>query len=106
MTSRPIVFHPAVEDDLAVIYDHYAAFDPALPGRFEARLDEQIERLEMWPESGAILFEGYRRLLIKRFPYMAVYLVGEDRIDVLAVIGTRRNLGAVLDAVTGRAQTT
>jgi hypothetical protein len=29
VTSRTIVYHPGVEDDLAAIYDHYAAFDSA-----------------------------------------------------------------------------
>ena len=56
MTSRVLVFHPSVEDDLVAVYDYYEAFDPALSGRFEARLDEQVERIELFPESGAILF--------------------------------------------------
>jgi hypothetical protein len=51
-----------------------------------------------------ILLEGYRRLLIERFPYVAVHLVGDDRIDVLAVIGTRRDPESIQDAVTGRVQ--
>jgi plasmid stabilization system protein ParE len=56
VTRRALVFHPGVEDDLASILDYYETFDPALPSRFEARLDEQIERIELFPESGAILF--------------------------------------------------
>lgn len=91
MTSRAIAFHPRVEDDLASIYDYYEAFDPALPGRFEARMDQQIKRIELFPESGSILFESYRRVLLKRFPYLAVYVVGDDRIDLLAVVNVRRD---------------
>lgn len=103
MTSRALVFHPGVEDDLASIYDYYEAFDPALPGRFEARLSEQIERIEMLPESGAILFESYRRVLLKRFPYMAVYLVGEERIELLAVVSVRRDPEWIEATAAGRA---
>lgn len=103
MTRRALAFHPGVEDDLAAIYDHYEQFDPTLPSRFEARLDEQLERVEMFPESGAILFETYRRVLLKRFPYMVVYLVGEDRIDVLAVLGIRRDPVWVEAAIVDRA---
>ncbi|SFI50642.1 ParE toxin of type II toxin-antitoxin system, parDE [Nocardioides psychrotolerans] len=102
MTLRPVVFHPGVEDDLASIYEHYEAFDSSLPGRFEARLDDQVERIEMFPESGAVLFEPYRRVLLKRFPYMAVYVVRNDRIDVLAVIGVRRDPESIEAAVSGR----
>ena len=103
MTRRTLVFHPGVEDDLASIYDHYEQFDPALPSRFEARLDEQVERIEMFPESGAFLLESYRRVLLKRFPYMVVYLVGDDRIDVLAVVGIRRDPAWIEATIAGRA---
>lgn len=91
MTRRRLVFHPKVEDDLDAIVAHYASLDPALPGRFRSRLLEQVERIELFPESGAILFESYRRALLKRFPHMAVYLVGDDRLELLAVVDVRRD---------------
>lgn len=103
MTQLPVVFHPAVEDDLAEIYAHYREFDAVLPERFEARLDEQIERLGMFPESGAILFDAYRRVLVKRFPYMAVYRVGHERVDVLAVVNPSRDRSGIRSTVTERA---
>lgn len=103
MTRRALVFHPGVEDDLASVLDHYEAFDPVLPGRFEARLDEQIRRIKRFPESAAFLFEPYRRVLLKRFPYMAVYLVGDDRIDVLALVNVRRDPAWVEAVVAERA---
>lgn len=103
MTQLPVVFHPAVEDDLAEIYARYREFDAVLPERFEARLDEQIERLGMFPESGAILFEFYRRVLVRRFPYMAVYRVGDGRVDVLAVVNTSRDPSRIRSTVTERA---
>jgi hypothetical protein len=45
----------------------------------------------MSPESRALLFESYRRVLLKRFPSMAVAVVRDDRIDAIAVIGVRRD---------------
>lgn len=92
-----------MEDDLAAIYDYYEQFDSALSSRFEARLDEQIERIEMFPESATFLFEAYRRVLLKRFLYMAVSLVGEHRIDVLAVVGIRRDPAWIEATVSERA---
>lgn len=49
-----------------------------------------------------ILFESFRRVPIKRFPYMAVYLVGDDRIDVLALINIRRDPAWITATVSGR----
>ncbi|MGL5809725.1 MAG: type II toxin-antitoxin system RelE/ParE family toxin [Nocardioides sp.] len=103
MTQLPVVFHPAVEVDLAEIYAHYRDFDVVLPERFEARLNEQVERLKMFPESGAILFDAYRRILVKRFPYIVVYRVGEERVNVLAIVSTARDPLVIESTVTERA---
>lgn len=102
MTRRALVFHPGVEDDLAAILDYYATFELALPSRFQASLHEQIERLELFPESRAILFESYRRVLLNRFPFMAVYLVGDDRIVVLALVNVRRDPASIEETVSRR----
>ena len=103
MTRRVVVFHPGVEDDLAAIYDHYEQIDLTLRSRFETRLEEQVERIEMFPESGVILFESYRRALLKRFPYMAVYLIGTHQIEVLATVAVRRDPAWIKTTVSGRA---
>jgi len=84
VTDRRDIFHPGVEKDIDAIVAIYDERGPALPSRSRARLMEQVERIELFPESGAILFASYRRALLKRFPYMAVYLVGVDRLDLLA----------------------
>ena len=88
-----MIFHPGIEEDLDAIVAYYRERDHALPGRFRARLMERVERIELFPESGAILFESYRRVLLPRFPYMAVYLVGDDRLDLLAVVNVWRSEG-------------
>lgn len=91
MTGGRLIFHPGVEGDLAAILDYYGSRDPALPARFRARLAEQLDRLESFPESGAVLFDSYRRVILKRFPYLVVYLLAADQILVLAVVSYRRN---------------
>lgn len=63
----------------------------ALPSRCEVRLDEQVERIRMFPESGAFLFEPYRLVLLMRYPYIAVFVARDDHIEVLAVIGVHRD---------------
>ncbi|MDQ3423770.1 MAG: type II toxin-antitoxin system RelE/ParE family toxin [Actinomycetota bacterium] len=103
MTDRRLTFHPGVEEDLDAIVAYYGERDPALPGRFRARLREQVERIELFPESGAILFDSYRRVLLKPFPYVAVYLVGDNRLDLLAVVYVRRNPASIEETVSGRA---
>jgi toxin ParE1/3/4 len=103
VSTRRLIFHPGVEEDLADVVAYYGEIDPSLAGRLRLRFLEQVERVELYPESGAILFDSYRRVVLQRFPYMVVYLVGEERIDVLAVLNVRRDPTRIEDAVTGRA---
>ncbi len=49
------------------------------PASRAGRADRSVSRVRR------LLFEEYRRVLLKRFPYMAVYVVDDDRIDVLAI---------------------
>ncbi|MEO9220615.1 MAG: type II toxin-antitoxin system RelE/ParE family toxin [Mycobacteriaceae bacterium] len=103
MTDRRLTFHPAVEHDLDEIVAYYGERDPALPRRFRARLSQQVERIERFPRSGTILFDAYRRVRLQRFPYMAVYLVGDDGLDLLAAVHVRRDPAFIEEAVCGRA---
>jgi hypothetical protein len=63
-----------------------------------------VDRIVLFPESGAFLFDSHRRARIHRFPYMAVYRVVDDRVEVLAVIGVRRDPVWIQATVSGRAQ--
>jgi plasmid stabilization system protein ParE len=91
VTPRRLIFHPGVEHDLDQILGYYRERDPALPTGFRARLKDQIDRIRLFPESGALLFEDYRRTSLRRFPFIVVYRVSDDRIDVLAVVSARRD---------------
>ena len=65
--------------------------DRALPARLRSRFREQLGRLAEFPDSGTLLFDDFRRIVIKRFPYMIVYRIASDRVFVLAVISFRRD---------------
>ena len=78
MTDRALILHPSVEADLESIAAYYAQRDPGLPARFLARLGEQLELLGVFPEAGTPYFDGYRRVLLRRFPFMAVYRTDEE----------------------------
>ena len=105
MTERELVLHPGVEADLDSIAAYYVQRDPALPGKFLARLGEQLELLAVFPEAGAPYFDGYRRVLLRRFPIMAVYRTDGRRTEVLAVLSVRRDPAWIEDTVTNRGDT-
>jgi plasmid stabilization system protein ParE len=90
--ARPrLVFHPGVVGDLEAIVAYYAELDGSLPARFRARFSEQVSRLAELPNSGAALFDDFRRIVIKRFPYLIVYRIEGEQVFVLAVVSFRRD---------------
>ena len=104
MTSRRLIFHPGVEQDLDAIVGYYRERDPALPAQFRARFKEQVDRIALFPESGAVVFASYRRTLVHRFPYVAVYRVVDGRIEILAVVSVSGIRSGSRATVSGRAQ--
>lgn len=90
--ARPrLVFHPEIADDLEAIAAYYRELDRSLPARFRIRVREQLDHLAEFQDSGALPFDDFRRVIVKRFPYMIVYRVVRDRVLVLAIISFRRD---------------
>ena len=64
---------------------------------FLAAVEEVVDGIGRWPESGSPVPEskrlGIRRTRLARFPYHVVHLVSEDEIRVLAIAHDRRRPG-------------
>ena len=103
MTQHRLIFHPGTEADIADIVGFYAQRDRALPAKFRARLSEEIDGVLLFPHAGMMLFEEYRRVQLRRFPFMVVYLVSDHTIYVLAIVHVRRDPAGIRADVAGRA---
>jgi plasmid stabilization system protein ParE len=101
-----LVFHPEIVDDLGAIAAYYRELDRSLPARFRSRFREQLDRLTEFPDSGALLFGDFRRVVIKRFPYLLVYRIVSDRVFVLAIISFRRDPNWTRNLVSSRSTDT
>jgi plasmid stabilization system protein ParE len=89
--SRPLIIRPAAEDDLAEARAWYDNQREGLGDELLECVEEALDRIRRMPEAPAVLFEGVRRVLVRRFPYGVFYLVGDDEISVLAVYHSRRD---------------
>lgn len=105
MSSHRLVFHPQVAADLDTITSHYREFDPALPQRFRQRLIASLAGLADYPLAHAEIVPGFRRIALKRFPYMAIYRVVGDVVQVVAVLHQHRDPEAIDAELTRRATT-
>lgn len=96
---RPgVEFHPAASSDLLAAVDQRETNRPGSGQKFLDAVDRALERLALWPESGAPENARVGDALIRsvRLPgtqYRAVYLVTAEKLWVLAVAHDRQQPG-------------
>lgn len=90
MSSRVLV-RPLAEADLREIYGDLSALDPKLASHFTDRLQEALEHLEAWPESGGRIWKEIRALRVRKFRYVVYYLLNDEILEVVAVLHGARN---------------
>jgi plasmid stabilization system protein ParE len=80
----------AAKDDLRSGWSFYEQKSPGLGNTFLAAIDSDVQTLALC--AGIHLkFDGYFRMLIKRFPFAVYYLIKESSIDIYAILDCRRD---------------
>lgn len=79
-------FSASALNDIQSIYNYIAKENPGIAARVVGAIEQSIMRLEMFPLSGRNgAVETTRELVIPRFPYIAVYHIDADVVEVIAV---------------------
>jgi toxin ParE1/3/4 len=87
-----VVWLEGAVDDLKEIVDYIAARNPAASARVAAALHDAAAHLDSHPRMGRRgRLAGTRELVVARFPFVIVYRVERDRVEVLRVIHGRRD---------------
>lgn len=86
-----VEFADAAIKDVQAIRDHYESQRDGLGIEFAERLDEAVERIRNFPESGQQLKPNHRRILLSKFPYGVYYRCEETRTLIVGVIHLRRH---------------
>lgn len=85
MRWRVFVRH-AAEADIDTARRRYDSIRPGLGIEFLDEVTGAINELAESPELSAIYYRGFRRVLLRRFPYKLFYLIEEERIIVFRVL--------------------
>jgi toxin ParE1/3/4 len=93
--SLVVRVHPAAEADIEQAAAWYEAQRIGLGVRFLAELDRTMNRIAADPETGTPWSSErpYRRMTLRRFPYIVVFERSGPEVLVLAVAHTRRSPG-------------
>lgn len=81
-----VLFRLSARSDIANIHEYVARDNPQAAKRVVAAIERATDRLSIFPLSGRIgAVETTRELVIPRLPYIAVYRVTEDTVEIIAV---------------------
>ncbi|MGD0497085.1 MAG: type II toxin-antitoxin system RelE/ParE family toxin [Bryobacteraceae bacterium] len=83
-----LVIAPEAELDVAEAYVWYEGRRAGLGEEFLSSVDACLESIRRRPEMYPVVHEGYRRSLIRRFPYAVFYEPSEAAITIYGVFHT------------------
>jgi plasmid stabilization system protein ParE len=86
-----LVIAPEAELDIAEAYVWYEGRRAGLGEEFLSSVDACVESVRRQPQMYPVIYEGYRRSLIRRFPYAVFYELVEGTVTIYAVFHTSRD---------------
>jgi len=86
-----LVFAYEAALDIEEVYGWYERRRAGLGEEFLSSLDACVEGIRRWPRMYALVHMGFRRALIRRFPYAVFYEHTDTVVTVSAVFHTSRN---------------
>ena len=80
---------PSSENDIKQAVDFYNKVQKGLGKEFRNELKAKVNELKIVPASGSFLYEKVRYRVIKRFPFIILYILNDhDEIDILRIFNT------------------
>jgi toxin ParE1/3/4 len=93
MAKLPLEFHPEARLEAIKAYDWYAERSQNVADAFGDELQDAGKAIHKSPEFWSHYLHGTRRYLMKRYPFVIVYRVSKERIEIVAVAHGRRRPG-------------
>ncbi|MFN3946231.1 MAG: type II toxin-antitoxin system RelE/ParE family toxin [Allosphingosinicella sp.] len=103
MTAKPVLRRRAARNDIIAASDHYEDEAGAdIARRFLGAVEEAIGKLGERPGAGsprlgeALGMPRLRSRPVDRFPYLIFYEESGDRVEIVRVLHTKRDLAGIL----------
>jgi plasmid stabilization system protein ParE len=93
MDNLPLEFHPDARIEALEAHDWYAERSTSAAEAFQDELQDARRAIQCAPDRWASFLSGTRRYIMKRFPFVVIYRVATDRIEIIAVAHGSRKPG-------------
>ncbi len=90
MPPFAVEVHPLAADEAEAAERWYRERNETAATRFRRELDRAVELIAERPEAAPPYVGNTRRFLLRRFPFVVVYRMFSERIQVVAVAHARR----------------
>ena len=90
---KPIRFHPEARRELRFAAQFYEREARNLGRELVIEVRAVLARIGEWPESGSPDEDDVRRVVTARFPFLIVYQVLPEVIEIIAVMHQRQKPG-------------
>lgn len=88
-----IEFHPSAAEEAVAARMWYAAIGRSLADSFQTEFELGLGRIADAPDRWTPHIAGTRAVLLRRFPYLLVYRVRSEAVEIVAVQHIRRRPG-------------
>ena len=88
-----VEFHPEAAAEFAAASAYYEEEVPGLGDAFITELERVAELIKQHPFIGSPIDEIFRRVVLVRFPFSAIYCLEEEKLLIVAVAHQRRKPG-------------
>jgi toxin ParE1/3/4 len=92
--SLQVVMRPEASRDAEDARNYFDAQRAAFGQTFLIRLDDTLARIGAMPETYATVWRNVRAARLRQFPYVVYYRIGDERVEVLAVMHGSRDASA------------
>lgn len=89
--AAKLILAPEVEEDIRSAYDWYEQRRIGLGEDFLTAVDAAFERIRRSPDMHGMVADGYRRALLRRFPYSVFYEHVGTTVTVYGVLHCSRH---------------
>jgi plasmid stabilization system protein ParE len=86
-----LIVRPEAESELLEAIDWYETRSPGLGSELLRCIDACFQRVLRNPELYPVVHRGIRMAIIRRFPYLVLYRLGDESITVIAVFHAKRD---------------
>jgi len=88
---QKLEINPLAEQELEHAVDFYNSRSPGLGNDFLDEFQKALSLISLFPLAWPEQTKQTRRILLHRFPFAVFYRIGEDSIQIIAIVHQNRN---------------